>query len=800
MSATQPALNRACAECRRLKLKCDRNSPCGSCVRRGCPSICPDGQLVAGKGSRYILSSTRELHDKIEALQARIKELEAALGQLQSKVASDTHPLLARSLKTTTDSLKAEEEIFQDSGSDDEGLVDTFGSLTIDTKGETVWYGSHAGSEFLIPRKETSSTTDADLDLPIDIIILSKLFPLNKNVHDAEDIVRNLVRSYLPSRNVAYESTFSVSSKLSWITSTLRWEEFCLTIFEPIYAPGNVPNDQQVAIFFLSMALYVLGDPKRPMYHSDAHRYYHLSRVSMSLGEDILQSHSLYTIQYLQLFCTFNIIINDASGPNRAWGALGLAIRLAEMAGLHRDNEQWDKYPEQAERRRRIWWDLVLNETVYGFTMGRPRAMNPVHYNTKMPKDDEDEGKTPSLTRVLYRWVGGCLGGVLDEAFAVKPPSYASILKLDKNLRNWNFSGIPSFNQLPKVEDSEIDPKILLYSLSTTSVREIALMYLHRRYFVEALAKRPYEPLSSKYAMSVLAVHRSAILLLQGILRSSHVVEQLFTRMSFMWVHALSAYVCLSAIVIKSPGCSLAPSSLTEVDRIKNALTGVQIYRVLHAQPTINKLHEQAHIAMDRYREGKWPPNTSIEEADADVMKFIGRTDFVTIKPERATATVTTGSHKEESIGIDAHPVLFEYMKQFGNHDEEASASSSHLLPEQGIFSHDIPKPAYNIGLFDPQHSERFFEQVGNTNNPHTHSEPPSVPGQTFYTTGWPSNSLDDNSSFTLDSLHGGPPNDPSQALLFHDQLLDPGADLGRTNEQQSQDQVWEQFLSSLMS
>jgi len=33
----------SCAECRRLKLRCDRGIPCGSCVKRGCGAICPDG-------------------------------------------------------------------------------------------------------------------------------------------------------------------------------------------------------------------------------------------------------------------------------------------------------------------------------------------------------------------------------------------------------------------------------------------------------------------------------------------------------------------------------------------------------------------------------------------------------------------------------------------------------------------------------------------------------------------------------------------------------------------------------------
>ncbi|PVG02745.1 hypothetical protein CPB86DRAFT_539882 [Serendipita vermifera] len=531
-------LHRACAECRRLKLKCDKTVPCGACVRRGCPSICPEGNLVAGKGTRFILSNTQELHDKIEALQARIKELEAALAQLQSKVTSEPHPLLARSLKAATEGLQSDDETTKDNESDDEDLVDTFGSLTIDPEGKTVWYGPHAGSEFLIPWKDNDATTNTHLELPVDILLLSRLFPF-KNVHEAEDVIRDSIRSYLPPRDVAYESIYKVYSKLAWATSLAIWEEFRRMILDPIYSPGHTANDQQVAILFINMALCVLADPTRPMYHPDSHRYYHLSRVSMSLGEDILQSHSLYAVQYLALFSNFNLMIDDPNGPNRAWGALGLAVRLAQMAGLHRDNEQWDKYPEQAEYRRRIWWDLVSCETVFGFAMGRPRATYPAYYDTKLPKDDEDEGKSPSFSRLGYRWIADCLGSVLDEAFAVKPPAYATILKLDKIVRDWNFANLPPFNQLPKTEDSEVDPKALIQSLSTTGLREIALMYLHRRYFVEALTKRSNEPFRSKYAMSVLAVHRSATALLQGILHSACTAERIFATISFIWVHAL---------------------------------------------------------------------------------------------------------------------------------------------------------------------------------------------------------------------------------------------------------------------
>lgn len=35
----------SCAECRRLKIKCDRNIPCGGCQKRGCGDLCPEESI-----------------------------------------------------------------------------------------------------------------------------------------------------------------------------------------------------------------------------------------------------------------------------------------------------------------------------------------------------------------------------------------------------------------------------------------------------------------------------------------------------------------------------------------------------------------------------------------------------------------------------------------------------------------------------------------------------------------------------------------------------------------------------------
>jgi hypothetical protein len=86
----------SCAECRRLKRRCDRQWPCQSCISRGCASICPDGTLAPGGGSKFILHGSEHLHKKIKEMSERITELEGAVASTWTS--SGEHPLLRKEL------------------------------------------------------------------------------------------------------------------------------------------------------------------------------------------------------------------------------------------------------------------------------------------------------------------------------------------------------------------------------------------------------------------------------------------------------------------------------------------------------------------------------------------------------------------------------------------------------------------------------------------------------------------------------------------------------------------------------
>ncbi|KIM31058.1 hypothetical protein M408DRAFT_275255 [Serendipita vermifera MAFF 305830] len=720
MPVSQSILPHACLECKRLKLKCDKQQPCGACVRRGCPDICPDGQLVAGKGTRFILSNTKNLHDEIAKLRGRVRELEEALSTLQWKITPQPHPLLKESLRLVSEKLEPLEKDFKSElVEEDESLIDTFGSLTIDHKGQTTWHGPHVGSEFLIPRANVPAPSVVEASqLPGELLLLSKQFPF-KVLHDAEYAVRQQVRSRLPDKQAAHDASLVYFLRLSWTADNHAWDDFVEDVLDPIYGGNSVITDEQVAILYIVLAINKLLDPLLPPSNNEAIQYYHLSRASIALGEDLFQSKSLLTIIYLQMLGFYNMAVYD---PDKAWVAISMAIRLAQMAGLHRDNKQWDAYPKQAEKRRRLWWDLVCFEVGNAFVVARPRSITSKHFDTKLPRDDEDEGKPPSFNRARYKWMANGIGSILDDAFGVQAPSYGVILELDKTIRNWPLDSVPAMDDLYQKGPLDLIDRfmiVLMRSWSTTGVREIALLCLHRRYFVEALSRRPKEPLRSKYALSVLAVHRSAVLLLQGIQRLDGIIGKVLPRMFFMWVHGLSAYVCLCALVIKSPGCSLAPSCLVEIDNMKDIFIRVTTYRLSHAKPVIIKLYEQAHLAMAMSREGKWPVKGTTEqqpasEPDIDVMRFAGRPEFMPTLEAKDASTPETPVG--DSPPNQAHPLLSEYMKQFQPGSVYASEGAV-IPPEQSLLPPIMPG-SNEFGDLNGLYPPDMYPSIGINNSP----------------------------------------------------------------------------------
>jgi len=56
---------------------------------------------------------------------------------------------------------------------------------------------------------------------------------------------------------------------------------------------------------------------------------------------------------------------------SRCWLYTGMAIRMAQDMGLHRDSSKWNLDARQAEIRKRLWWACFMSDRIVSAGLGR---------------------------------------------------------------------------------------------------------------------------------------------------------------------------------------------------------------------------------------------------------------------------------------------------------------------------------------------------------------------------------------------------------------------------------------------
>lgn len=64
----------------------------------------------------------------------------------------------------------------------------------------------------------------------------------------------------------------------------------------------------------------------------------------------------------LQTFVVYLVVLRSRD-PTYSWNTTGLAIRLAQSLGMHRDGDALGLSPFDAEMRRRLWWGICILDT-----------------------------------------------------------------------------------------------------------------------------------------------------------------------------------------------------------------------------------------------------------------------------------------------------------------------------------------------------------------------------------------------------------------------------------------------------
>ncbi|KAJ7778579.1 fungal-specific transcription factor domain-containing protein [Mycena maculata] len=440
-NATRKSQITSCAECRRLKLRCDRVFPCSSCIRRGCANLCPTGTLEKGKRG-FLKRLEQSLPSKAsgeaeysevamfvardKAMTKRIQELEAALAgagitvpgpSVHATDGSQEGEGRAKRPRTSsisdlTPSSSASQEEKDSSESVSSMVVDTtdvtlgIGTLTIDVENRSRYIGPSGGAAYLNadlwklnPGQTQSRRNSEDYGAPsLD----------SSAVHGLQDSTMGVDRSGSPHMSRLETEILAKMgclpphgeavriADLYFKNTAFMYEIIPKDIFFSVHLPTIypdaagpcVPTNLHVlslcAMVFALGAFFDLSLPSSDV-QDRAAEFHDLALVALNISIP-LKVDTIPAVQTLHLMSLYFLSTRGESGGDSAWQLLGMAMRSIQAQGCHRDGSRWGLPPRELEERRRVFWETHIYDRLQSFTFGRPYAQSDAHHDCEMPQ------------------------------------------------------------------------------------------------------------------------------------------------------------------------------------------------------------------------------------------------------------------------------------------------------------------------------------------------------------------------------------------------------------------------------
>ncbi|EAQ86324.1 hypothetical protein CHGG_07577 [Chaetomium globosum CBS 148.51] len=105
-----------------------------------------------------------------------------------------------------------------------------------------------------------------------------------------------------------------------------------------------------------------------------------------------LRSHDMIILQAL----AHRYPSRDRYDRHAVWILGGVAIRIAQKMGLHRDGTTLGLSPFESEMRRRVWWQIIMTDAKYAMFSGLSHNLLPRNSDTQSPSNVNDADIFPT--------------------------------------------------------------------------------------------------------------------------------------------------------------------------------------------------------------------------------------------------------------------------------------------------------------------------------------------------------------------------------------------------------------------
>ncbi|KAI1390969.1 fungal-specific transcription factor domain-containing protein [Hypoxylon trugodes] len=472
----------SCAPCRNSKLKCDRATPCGQCLRKGKPDNC-------------LYAPRPEKKRPAKSMAARLKRLE---GMVRGMIDLDTSIQMPPVDNLTKQGQSA--------------------GLLVQSEKATSYIGATHSMAILEDIEDLKSYfEDADEDDeeaenphenigPPELLLNSRGVPRNKEgllalLPDKPVVIRLMNRyfnSNSPSQHIVHVPTFlkeyndfckdPAGTSLHWIA--LLYMILALGVF---FSSFSAPHE-------------LVKDSNMPA--MDRFKQYRgACGWALIWGKYSQPSH--YTIQAFLLYLEGDFVTNRENRMN-CYLLSAVLLRLMLKMGLHRDPSKLPNItPYHGEMRRRIWNLAIQLDLLISFNLGLPCMTHAIESDTELPTHlmDSDFDKdtkvlpparpsseyTPLTYPINKAAVSRAFFLVVQQAHALSIPTYSEVMKIDARIQE-AWEKVPEIMKMRPMDESVMDPPILVFQrFGLVSIHLKSRCILHRRYLVDAEPKREHD-------------------------------------------------------------------------------------------------------------------------------------------------------------------------------------------------------------------------------------------------------------------------------------------------------------------
>lgn len=102
----------------------------------------------------------------------------------------------------------------------------------------------------------------------------------------------------------------------------------------------------------------------------------------------------------LQAYVLFLLSMRQRYDSHSLWTLTGVAVRIGQRMGLHRDGVDLKLPPFEIEIRRRLWWQIVILEARASEFSGVGQTIRDMKWTTKLPLNVNDSSLHPSMVEL----------------------------------------------------------------------------------------------------------------------------------------------------------------------------------------------------------------------------------------------------------------------------------------------------------------------------------------------------------------------------------------------------------------